>query len=204
MIGVLLLASGYSRRFGGHKLSTNYHGTALINHCLNTLTHTQLPVLAIVRPESEELHALLQQKNIPFHMNHHADKGLSSSIRCGIKHVQDQWQGCLIALADMPWVRVETYQTLAELLSPQNIIIPYTKAVPQSSGDTPHSQSVRMKGHPVGFGKVFFEQLSTLQGDTGARSVIQKNLLASLCVPLDDNGILIDIDKKSDLNIPRP
>lgn len=216
MVGILLLASGYSRRFGGHKLSAHYHGTPLIEYCLKSIKASHLPVLAIVRPETHELHDILQQHNIPILINTQAQDGISSSIRCGVQTIKDQWQGCLIALADMPWIQAQTYQSLAEILSPAHIAIPYTRTpytqvsytqIPSDESQSPiakQQQRTRKKGHPVGLGCHFFEEILSLQGDKGARDLIKMHSASIISVPVNDPGILIDIDLQSDLNTPRP
>ena len=50
-------------------------------------------------------------------------------------------------------------------------------------------------GHPVGFSREFFAELIALQGDRGARSVIDAHPDAVQRVAVDDPGVLTDIDQ---------
>ena len=65
--------------------------------------------------------------------------------------------GWLIALADMPFVRPETIRAVLAALAKGAAI-----AAPSYRGE---------RGHPVGFARAFYEELSTLKGDAGAREL---------------------------------
>jgi len=55
------------------------------------------------------------------------------------------------------------------------------------------------RGHPVRFPAMLAEDLLALQGDRGAREVIDRH--AANCLPLEtgDRGVLADIDTPADL-----
>lgn len=54
-------------------------------------------------------------------------------------------------------------------------------------------------GHPVGFSSDYFDKLTALGGDAGARELLQQNKEAIIRVPVDDPGILRDIDRPADI-----
>jgi molybdenum cofactor cytidylyltransferase len=55
------------------------------------------------------------------------------------------------------------------------------------------------RGHPVGFGHAFAEQLMALDGDVGARNILLRHSNNLVRIETNDSGILLDIDTPRDL-----
>jgi molybdenum cofactor cytidylyltransferase len=55
------------------------------------------------------------------------------------------------------------------------------------------------RGHPVGFSAAHREALAALEGDAGARSILISQAQQIVKVPVNDAGILADIDRPGDL-----
>ena len=55
------------------------------------------------------------------------------------------------------------------------------------------------RGHPVLFGRDFFEEIQSLSGDQGARELLRRHHERVLEIPLEDPGILQDVDRPEDL-----
>ena len=93
--------------------------------------------------------------------------------------------GFVLALVDHPLVELETYQKLYEMAKskPDNIIIP---------------EFFGQKGHPVYFGRPFFDSILQLPLTDGARVVIHENPDNVMYLPVEDEGILKDIDTPND------
>ena len=49
-------------------------------------------------------------------------------------------------------------------------------------------------GHPVVFPKKYFEELKSIRGDSGARSIVQKNKRAVNLYNTDDVSYFLDLD----------
>ena len=50
------------------------------------------------------------------------------------------------------------------------------------------------RGHPVLFASRFFPELRLLDGDVGARAVIEEHAGVVCQVPMDDRGVTVDVD----------
>lgn len=100
-------------------------------------------------------------------------------------NASDDADGWLIALADMPWIKIETLSLVITSLHKGAKI-----SAPQFAGQ---------RGHPVGFSSTYRDQLLALQGDTGARSILSTHAEDVELVAVDDAGILRDIDRQEDL-----
>jgi molybdenum cofactor cytidylyltransferase len=186
----ILLAAGYSKRFGSNKLLQALPagsrdagmpiGLAAAKHILEVLPDS----IAVVRPRARELAKLLRGAGCNTVVCRNAGEGMGTSLAAGVRAAADA-HGWVVALADMPFLRPETIRVVAQALSDGAAI-----AAPAYRGE---------RGHPVGFARRFFDELASLRGDEGARELLKRypNLLTLYDV--DDPGVLRDIDKPSDL-----
>ena len=55
-------------------------------------------------------------------------------------------------------------------------------------------------GHPVIFPKKYFEELTLIQGDIGARNIVNKNKQALNSYDTDDESYFLDLDTPEDFN----
>jgi len=183
----ILLAAGASRRFGADKLTHILPDGDLVavRACRNLLAGTD-GVLAVVRPGCEWLAAQLQDEGAEVRICADAEQGMSASLVFGVR-ARFQAAGWLIALADMPWIAPTTIRKVADALR-----LGATIAAPCWQG---------RRGHPVGFSQILGAELAALNGDEGAKAVVQAYLEQLHLVDCNDSGVLRDIDKPEDLQI---
>ncbi len=176
----LLLAAGRSRRFGSDKLLQRLpDGRTLLEASLAPLAAAANRTLVLVRPGPSPLHELLQEKNIPYLEVLQADDGMGTTLAAGIRATA-QARGWLVGLADMPCLQADTAARIAHALEQGALL-----AAPQHQG---------RRGHPVGFAACWQPQLAALQGDQGARSLLQSAAAQVVAMEVDDPGCLLDID----------
>lgn len=180
----ILLAAGAGSRFGGDKLLAPLHGTPLVLHALYALRPAVTQIIAVVRPGSEPLTALLAQAGVRVAVCEEASLGMGHSLACGARLVPAD-TNLLIALGDMPAVAPDTIARIIAALDGDAAI-----AVPCHHG---------RRGHPVGFAAQLVPTLQALTQDQGARSVLVANADAVLEIPVDDPGVLADVDTAADL-----
>jgi molybdenum cofactor cytidylyltransferase len=56
-----------------------------------------------------------------------------------------------------------------------------------------------MRGHPVGFASHYRDELLALQGDNGARRLLERDISHVTDIKIEDAGIFADIDIPGDL-----
>ena len=194
----LLLAAGRGTRFDASgaldKLLADVGGVPLAIAAARRLRDACGDCLAVLRPGSEHLAALLAGEGIETIECADAHLGMGHSLACAARHLLEQHPGgdgsgdgaavaVLVALADMPHIAPSTYQTLLARLRTADDII-----VPRHEG---------RRGHPVLFGAHHLRALAGLTGDRGASGLLQTQPVT--WVDVDDAGILLDIDRPSDL-----
>ena len=106
---------------------------------------------------------------------------MGASLAAGVA-ARPQAGGWIIALADMPWIAPETITQVANAVDPHGCVALFHAG---------------QRGHPIGFGADFFAGLTALDGDEGARRLIDPAKLIS--IETDDAGILRDVDTPADL-----
>ena len=182
--GILLLAAGYSRRFGAVKLGASLHnGDTVVGRTLLQIRQASPLVRIVTRPELRDL--LLHSGAHPEELLicHDAELGMGHTLAAGMVQIP-AWDACLVCLADMPFIRPDTYSRLLLALQPDRITMP-----------TFHGQT----GNPVGFGSDWFDVLRRCTGDAGAREVVRGNPKRIDYLEINDPAILKDIDTPDDL-----
>lgn len=181
----ILLAAGAGSRFGGGKLLHPLEdGAAIAVHAARHLISAGLEVTAVIRPGDFPLRELLEQEGCTVTVCPDAAQGMGISLAHGVAQSRDA-AGWIVALADMPRIRPETIARVAQVLMAGADIV-----APSYQGD---------RGHPVAFGRRFLPELQLLSGDSGARAIVQRNQAMVKLVECDDPGILLDIDRRTDL-----
>lgn len=197
MIVGLLLAAGGSQRFGSDKLLAPLpEGSPMAVECARILRRglePDDPLLAVVRPDQAELAALLEGEGVSVFFSPRAQGGMGFSLADGVAEARRRWPqatGWLVALADMPFVRINTVAAVARAVEEGAAL-----AAP-FEGD--------MRGHPVGFSALMGDELAALEGDEGARHVIAAHAHQLVRIPVRDLGVLMDIDTPEDLEHTAP
>jgi molybdenum cofactor cytidylyltransferase len=185
IIGILL-AAGVARRFGGGKLMHPLtDGTALGVAAARHLCVALPQSLAVVRPGDAALASMLRNEGLRVIECTNAHLGMGASLACGITADGDA-DGWVVALADMPLVKPDTISAVADALRAGAAL-----AAPVHCGE---------RGHPVGFSARFRDELVTLNGDQGARSILQAHRAELRLIDCDDAGIIYDVDRPADLD----
>jgi len=184
-IVAIVLAAGFSRRFGGPKLAATLTGGESV--VARTLANIQPVCKNIVVVTSESNQGYLPAGKFEILIFDQAELGMGASLAFGIAHIKQQakFDGCLVCLADMPFVQPAVYTKLMGHMTPHKIVLPTFEG---------------RNGNPVGFGSEFFPALESLSGDLGGRELIRANPGAVVKVPIQDRDILQDIDTPEDLS----
>ncbi|MCH4815321.1 MAG: NTP transferase domain-containing protein [Saccharolobus sp.] len=179
-IGVIILAAGEGKRFGGDKLFAKIDNIPIIMRTIGI--YEDLEKVIIVGKYVNELLPLLMDQIVIY--NPFWKEGISTSIKLGLRFFKN-YDAVLVALGDMPFVTKDDVNKIISAFKPS------CKAViPTHKGE---------KGNPVLISKSLFDEIEKLRGDVGAKVILNKMRMEELCFVECSEGVLIDIDKKEDL-----
>jgi len=190
MISAILLAAGQSRRLiGGNKLIIKYKEVPLINHILKSLIKSKVnKIIIVLGYESNKIKKIiLKSKKIIFINNPNYKKGISSSIKCGLKKLSNKNKGFIIAQSDMPLV---TFSLINKIY---NSIIKSNKLV--------HVLKNNNKiGNPIGFNIETKIKFKKIKGNMGARKMVKKLSKNTNFLSTNSKAIFKDLDLKKDFS----
>ena len=186
MITAILLAAGQSKRLRGeNKLTKLFKGKPLINHILFSLIKSKVNKIIIVLGfEHLKIKTkLLKSKKINFAINKNYKKGMSSSIKTGLKKLPKNSKGFLIVLGDMPNITKTTINKICLSItrSDKEIILPKFK---------------NRTGNPIGFKQSMIKNIYKIKGDRGAKNIIKKNNKKIKFLNINSKSILINLNTK--------
>jgi molybdenum cofactor cytidylyltransferase len=189
VVSALVLAAGQSRRMGGRdKLLEPVGGVALLRHVVQAVSGSVADeTVVVLAPGADERLAALSGTEARTVTNPRSDEGMGTSVGAGVTALRADADAVLIVLADMPEVTARDFDRLIAAFDPAEgraIVRAVTEA--------------GKPGHPVLFGRRFFELLRALEGDRGARSLIADYPEFLVDVALPGAAAATDLDTPED------
>ncbi|MFT4032718.1 MAG: nucleotidyltransferase family protein [Siphonobacter sp.] len=188
---IAILAAGNSSRLGQPKQLISWQGETLIKRICQTALaleeHKALitTIEVILGANTEAIQKEVEPLKVQLTYNKHWSEGMASSVRLAAQQAIKINADCLLfLLSDQPYVDTNLLNRLisAYLASGSNIVI---------------SDYGNSWGVPLLLGREYFEELLSLAGNRGARSIAQKHLPNVKKVTFPEGKI--DIDTPEDL-----
>jgi molybdenum cofactor cytidylyltransferase len=179
----LLLAAGNSKRMGQPKQLLPWGDKTLIEHQVQIRLQTHQYVMVVLGSNSDIILPHIEKLPVTVIVNNEWANGMGNSIAYGIKMLNKKFpnvNGVLISLLDQPLVTSVHLENIIGSFQPGNKQI----IVSQSESG--------WKGVPALFDQYYFEVLSKLNGEEGAKKIIQKYPDFVKCITC--GNILEDID----------
>jgi molybdenum cofactor cytidylyltransferase len=180
----LVLAAGKSTRMGGaNKLTAEIGGKSVVRRAVEAALDSRArPVAVITGHERDQVEAALAGLDVRFVHNAFYAEGMASSLKAGLAVLPSETEAVAILLGDMPRVTGKLIDQLAEALAPKagKLI-----AIPVRQG---------RQGNPVLFARALFSELNKLEGDRGAKALIEAHHAIVVEVATEDDGAFLDVD----------
>ncbi len=143
-------------------------------------------VVVVVGHGAAEVRRAIPRASATIVENPQYAEGMSSSLRVGVRAAVDLGGHVMIVLGDQPFVSPATFRRLARRAEAGDgsIFIPTYKGV---------------WGNPVVFDGRLASEVERIRGDIGCRAMFPRHTAEIREVPVDDPGILVDIDTESEL-----
>jgi len=188
MISAILLAAGQSKRMTGeNKLTKEIQGMPLIKHSVKNILASSVDELIIVLGYQNKIIEKLIDKHqkIKIFFNKDFESGMSSSIKVGINNLSKKTESFFICLGDMPMINKKIYNHLISYKNKKDIIVPTYNNI---------------QGNPVLFSKLIKPDIMSIDGDAGAKKILEKNENKIMKIKIDDACITKDFNTKNDFS----
>jgi len=151
----------------------------VIEHGVSTIIASGITdIVVVLGPDAGDVIKAI--RDLPVRRAHNMQPGseMIQSVRTGLMAADPVSTGWLILLADHPLVRTETLKALIELhaLHPDAVIIPSFQ---------------RQRGHPTLFPRTIVHDIHAKET---LREVISEHESDIVYLPVDDEGVLLDMD----------
>ena len=187
MISAVVLAAGGSTRMGQPKLALPVGRLPMIRRVAEAALASRCgEVVMVVGTHAGVYRPLLDGLPLRIVQNPDPQEGMGSSIRIGVEAVAPDAQGLVLLLADQPFVTPEIINRLIDTAASDG-----RRIVASAYAGT--------VGPPAYFDRALFLELLTLEGDRGARSVIEAHPKEGVALPLPES-MAADIDIPGDLS----
>lgn len=186
-VAVVVLAAGMSRRMGTPKQLLRIGSETLLERTLKNVRASNVSEIVLVLGYAvDDVQKTVATAGLKVVINPDYQQGMGTSLRNGLAAVSAGATAALIVLADQPFVTSETLNRLIECheeRKPQ-IILPMYQG---------------FRGNPVLLDRSVFAEVQAVSGDVGCRAIFGDHTENILKLPVDDPGILLDIDSQDDL-----
>jgi len=186
-VSAIILAAGMSTRMGSIKQLLPFNGKSLLENVLENVRRSRVDEIVLVLGFSAEtIRRTIPLDHVRIVLNDAYREGMGTSVRAGISQVSSQAEAALVVLADQPFVKSDTIDQLIRVYREQKPQI----VIPTYQG---------FRGNPVLLDRSVFSELMNLSGDIGCRAIFGGHSENILKTPVEDIGVLLDIDTQVDL-----
>ncbi len=183
--GIIILAAGSSTRMGEPKQLMMYKNKTFLQHIVGEAKNANLyPVICVTGYQSDLITKNIVGMDIAIVYNENWSDGMGSGISAGIKQVLlSGVDSVILAVSDQPHVSSELFRNMEKLKD-------------ESGKGIVACSYAGTLGTPVLFIEDYFNQLTSLSGNQGAKNIVNTNL-SDVC-PVEFEKGTIDIDTKQD------
>jgi len=183
-INLILLASGNSIRFKGNKLLASVNNKPMYMNVVEKILKLNFNKIILVT-QYEEIKAALVEQPIQVIMNKNSELGISHSIKLGISDDMEA-DAYMFMVCDQPFISLESIEKLIDRFMKSN----KGMACVQYEGKL---------GNPTIFSRKYMQELLSLNGDVGGKSIMKKHLDDLEKVQISHKVELMDIDTREKL-----
>ena len=181
-VAAAVLTAGRSSRMGRPKALLPIGEATFLERVVSGADRAGLdPVRIVVGAHREEIDAALPSLRTRFVLNEDVDGGQLHSLRLALGTLPEACEACVMMLVDHPFVKDATVRLLVEAFDRTRapMVVPRYRD---------------RRGHPVLFGRELFGPLCGGPLDGGARRVVRERGVRPVEVPVEDPGVLLDVD----------
>ncbi len=187
MITAIILAAGQSKRMGQPKMLLPWGNQTVLSHVIKLFREAGVEdILVVTGGAKEQVEKAIEHLKVRTIFNQQfADSEMLSSIHCGISALTSQTQALLIGLGDQPQVQAGSVRRVCDSYrkSKSQIVVP--------------SFDMR-RGHPWLVERSLWSDLMNIKSSQSPRDFLNTHNEKIQYVPVEDSGILADLDTPED------
>ena len=182
---MIITAAGMSKRQKHNKLLIRSCNETIIEKTINNFQNLDLDIFVVAGHQKELMIPILKHRfgnDIQIIDNRDYKSGISSSLKAGIGVAGESYDYIGFCNGDKPFIKVKTIKLMLKYLEENQpkILVPLFQ---------------EESGHPTYFSNEYIQDLLLISGDTGGRELFKKYPDAVTYLPIDDGGIITDMDK---------
>ncbi len=184
----IIIAAGYSSRMKDFKPLLKFGEYTAIEFLVNTYLQCEIKdIIVVVGYKADEIIKNLSHLKVKWIINQNYDKGMYSSIKSGVREINENSTGFFLNPVDIPIVKINTIESLKiEYLKKEKDII-----YPLFNGK---------KGHPPLISTKYDKYILKDESAQGLRNLLDFYKENARGVSVIDWGIVNDMDTKQDYN----
>ena len=172
-VGAVVLAAGSSSRMGGsQKLVLEFDGRPMVRHAIEAASEGGCHQVVVVYAADDVKEAVDGAADLVF--NPDAARGMSTSLRTGLRALRSDMEAALVMLGDQPLVGSRAVSALLRSWRREGA----RPAVAMSASAEPDVRTPKRKPRwtpPVVLSRELWPELEALDGDEGARRVLDEH-----------------------------
>lgn len=181
-IAGIILSGGASRRMGTPKALLQFQNETFLDRLIRVFSALCDPIVVVVGRHAEQIQSGIQRgREVLFAVNPDPDRGMLSSLQCGLALVPGIVEAAMFLPVDHPHIEISTIGTLAAHFRADRAPV----TVPMYAGE---------HGHPVCIARPLIDELLALPCDAKASDVIHRHVAKTLYIEVADPAVVTDVD----------
>ena len=181
-IAGIILSGGASRRMGTPKALLRFQNETFLDRLIRVLSTVCDPIIVVVGQHADQIRSGIEHgRDVLFAENPDPDRGMLSSLQCGLALVPPSADAAMFLPVDHPHIEVSSIETLAAWF--RSARAPVT--VPTYADE---------HGHPVCISCTIIAELLALPPGAKASDVIHRHVAQTVYVDVPDPAVVTDID----------
>jgi molybdenum cofactor cytidylyltransferase len=181
---VIITAAGMSTRQKRNKLLIRACHETIIEKTINNFLNIGLDIFVVVGHEKNKVKPILEHRfgnDIEIVDNDNYKTGIASSIQAGILAVGDKYEYYGFCNGDKPFIKTISVEKMIKYIDSKKpkILVPLFQD---------------KIGHPTFFKSEYSKYFMNLSSDVGGIDIINKHPKLVTYLPIDDDGITLDMD----------
>jgi molybdenum cofactor cytidylyltransferase len=184
-IAGIILSAGASSRMGTPKALLALDGETFLDRLIRLFSEVAIRPIVVLGHQADQIQSGIQRAaEVRFAFNPDPERGMLSSLQCGLEAVPQEAEAALFVPVDHPNLESSTLQKLIGHFNAERAPV----TIPTFQGK---------HGHPVLIARPLIGELLALPATAQASEVIHRYRSETAYIPVDDPAVSNDVDDRA-------